>query len=106
MSAVSTLISWNFPSTGARVYAGTRALPMRAMSDTAHAYVLHLGELQGPVLRTFAADTAFLDTAEWRHLRGDETGVQADDAVLQRLGDAPGAGQVPGVKIGGEAEFS
>ena len=58
-----------------------------------------------PYLRTFATDATFLDAAEWRDFGGDESGVEADDAVLQRFGDAPRAREVARVDIRREAEF-
>src|SRR3546814_3819379 len=38
-------------------------------------------------------------------LGGDEAGVYADHAGLQRLADAPDAAHVAGVEVGGEAEL-
>src|SRR5690349_3082544 len=101
MSAVSMLISWNFPSTGAGVYAACLTLPMSARaSDAPHADVFELGELQNSVPGTFAADAAFLHAAERRDFRGDEAGVQADDSVLQGLGDAPRPREISRVDVG------
>src|SRR4051812_6545292 len=107
MSGVSTLISWNFPSTGAAVYlACPRAArrlrgQSRRSSDAADADVLHLGVFQDTVFRTSTPDTAFLDAAERRHLGGDEPGVQSDDAVFERFADAPRAREVARVHVRG-----
>jgi hypothetical protein len=46
------------------------------------------------VLRALAADAGFLDAAEGRDFGGDDAGVDADDAVFQRLGHAPDAADV------------
>ena len=58
-----------------------------------------------PYLRPFAADAAFLDAAEGRDFGGDEAGVEADDAVLERLGDAPRAREVARVHVRGQPEL-
>src|SRR6187401_431815 len=106
MSAVSMLISWNFPNTGAGVYASCRALPMRgALSDTAHANIFDLREFEDAVLRAFPTDSTLLDAAERRDLGGDESGVESDDAVFERLGDAPGAREIACVHVRGEPEL-
>ena len=57
--------------------------------DAADAEVLELGVVEDAVLRAFAAEARFLDAAERRDLGRDDAGVEADDAVLERLGDAP-----------------
>src|SRR2546430_10364528 len=57
------------------------------------------------VFRAFAADAAFLHAAERGDLGRDDALVDADDAVFERLGDAPNAADVAAVEIGGEAEF-
>ena len=62
--------------------------------DAAHAEVLDLQELLDAVVRALAAEAGLLDAAERRDLGRDEAGVDADDAVLERLGDAPDAADV------------
>src|SRR5205823_18840 len=64
-----------------------------------------LEELLDTVFRAFAADTAFLHAAERRDLGRDDALVDADDAVFERLGDAPDAADIAAVEIGGEAEL-
>src|SRR3546814_4377905 len=59
-----------------------------AVSHAAHAEVLHLEEFLDAVLGALAADAGFLHAAEGRDLGGDEAGVDADHAGLQRLADA------------------
>src|SRR5206468_11577887 len=81
--------------------ARSRALPV----DAAHAEVFDLEEFLNAVFRAFAADAAFLHAAERRDLGRDDALVDADDAVFERLGDAPDAADVAAVEIGGEAEL-
>src|SRR5206468_9827973 len=59
--------------------------------DPAEAQVLDLEKLLEPVLRSFAPEARFLHAAERRDLGRDDAGVDADDAVLERFGDAPDA---------------
>src|SRR3546814_14233568 len=55
-----------------------------AVSHAAHAEVLHLEEFLDAVLGAFAADAGFLHAAEGRDLGGDEAGVDAGHAGLDR----------------------
>src|ERR1043165_631212 len=73
-----------------------------ALRDPAQADVLDLQELVEAVLRTLAAKTRFLDAAKRRHFSRDDPGVDADDAVLERFGDAPDAADVAAVEVRGE----
>src|SRR5215207_6734770 len=73
--------------------------------DAAEAEVFDLEEFLDAVLRALAADAAFLHAAERRDLGRDDALVDADDAVFERLGDAPDAADVAAVEIGGEAEL-
>src|SRR4029077_7432210 len=73
--------------------------------DPAHAEILHLEELLDAVFRALAADAAFLDAAEGGDLGRDDALVDADDAVFERVVDAPDAADVAAVEIGGEAEL-
>src|SRR5688572_4786625 len=57
-------------------------------------------------MRAFATEAGFLHTAEWSNLGRDDALVDADNAVLQRLADAPNAADVPRVEVRGEAELS
>src|SRR6476620_10825943 len=59
-----------------------------------HHHVFDLDIFFHAVTRAFAAKAAFLDAAEGRDFRGDETGVDADHAGLQRFGDAPDAAEI------------
>src|SRR5688572_32872982 len=79
-----------------------RARTCMGRLDPAHADVLELGELEDSVLAALASQAAFLHAAEGRDLGGNQTGVQADDAVLERFGDAPRARQVARVQVRGE----
>src|SRR5690349_64503 len=71
----------------------------------AHAQILHHEVVLDAVLRTLAAHARFLDPAKRRDFGGDDAGVYADDAVLERLGDAPHAVEVAPVEVRREAEF-
>src|SRR5215469_6664869 len=73
--------------------------------DAAHAQVFDLKVVLDAVFRTLAADARLFHTAERRDLGRDDALVDADDAVFERLGDAPDAADVAAVEIGGEAEF-
>src|SRR5690606_22556255 len=76
-----------------------------ALLDSPQAQVFHLHELLDAVLRPLAADARFLDAAERRHPVGGDAGIDADDAVLERLGHPPDAADITGVEVGREAEF-
>src|SRR5712675_1788847 len=76
--------------------------PVSSAIDAAHAQVLHLEEFLDAVVRALAADAAFLHAAERGDLGRDDALVDADDAVFERLGDAPDAADVAAVEIGGE----
>src|SRR6266478_3540412 len=73
--------------------------------DAAHAEVFDLEEFLDAVFRAFAADAALLHAAKGGDLGRDDALVDADDAVFERLGEAPDAADVAAVEIGGEAEF-
>src|SRR5580658_9516628 len=92
MSGVVIENSRNRPSTGRSTHA-------------AHADVLQLGVVENSILRAFAAGSRFLHASEGRDLGGDDAGIQSNDAVLDRLGYPPAAGQIAGVDIGGEPEL-
>src|ERR1700761_6574183 len=74
-------------------------------SDAAHAEIFDLEIILDAVFRALAAETAFLHAAEWRDLSRDDAFVDTDNAVFERLGDAPDAPDIAAVEIGGEAEF-
>src|SRR5207244_5600500 len=68
----------------------TSRMPMRSVTSAeAHAEVFQLSVVEDPVLRALAAGARLLDASEGRDLGGDDSGVEADDAVLERLRDAP-----------------
>src|SRR5260221_8539524 len=73
--------------------------------DPAEAEVLDLEKFLEPVLRSLAAEPRFLYAAERRDFGRDEAGVDPDDAVLERFGDAPDARDVAAVEVRGEAEL-
>ena len=69
-------------------------------SYAAERQVLHLQVVLDAVFGAFAAEAGLLHAAERRDLGRDDAFVDADDAVFQRLGDAPDAADVAGVEIG------
>ena len=58
-----------------------------------------------PYFAAFAAEPRLLHAAERRDLGGDEAGVDADHAVLERFGDAPDAPDVAAVEVRREPEL-
>src|SRR4029079_3089141 len=56
------------------------------------------------VVRALASDAAFFPAAERRDFGRGDSLVDADDAVLERLGDTPTAAKVAGEEIGSKAE--
>ncbi len=58
-----------------------------------------------PYLEPSRPIPGFLHAAEGSHLGGDQTGVDADHAVFQRLGHPPDPADVAAVEIGCQAEF-
>src|SRR4029078_5920 len=73
--------------------------------DAVEAEVLDLEELVDPVVGALAPDAGLLDAAERRALVREDAGVDADDAELERLADAPDAADVPREEVGGEPEL-
>src|SRR5262245_53801303 len=82
-----------------------RMLMRYRRSDSADADVLEFGELQDAVLRAFTAGATLFHATERRDLGRDQPGIESDDAVLERLGDPPGARQVSRVKVCRESEL-
>src|SRR5207342_601614 len=76
---------------------------VRRAVDGADAEVLDLEELVDPVVRALAADSRLLEAAEGGALVGDDAGVDADDAELERLADAPDPADVPREEVGRQA---
>src|SRR5262245_28885565 len=76
-----------------------------ALRDPAHTKVFDLEKLLEPVLRPLAADARLLHAAKRRHLRRDDPRIDADDAVFERLGDAPDASDIATVEVRGEPEL-
>src|SRR5580704_765180 len=87
--------TWYMPLT----IAHSRLPRARPASADADAQVLDLGVVEDAVLGALATDARFLHAAKRGDLGGNEPGVQADDAVLERLGDPPGARQIAGIEI-------
>src|SRR5579862_289737 len=74
-------------------------------SHSPEAEVFDLEIVLDTVFRAFAAHAALFDAAEGRDLGRDDPLVDADDAVVERFGDAPNAADVAGIEIGGETVF-
>src|SRR5437868_5159239 len=81
------------------------AVPFSPLRNASEAQILDLEELFDPVFRSFAPEAGFLHAAERRDLGRDDAGVDADDAVLERFGDAPDARDVAAVEVRREAEL-
>src|SRR2546426_6461625 len=79
--------------------------PVGLPVDAAQTEIFDDEVILDPVLRTFPPYARFLHAAEGRDFGGDDAGVDADDAVFERLGDAPDAVDVAPVEVRGEAEF-
>src|SRR5262249_35399932 len=77
----------------------------RRSGDSAKAQVFDLEVFVHAVLRAFAAEARLLDAAKGSYFGRNETGIDADDAVLERLGNAPDARQILPVEVSGKAEF-
>lgn len=93
---------------GAHLHNGgspARWVPGEGLLADAEADVFLLDVVVDAVVRAFAAEAGLFDAAEGRDFGGDQPFVDADHAVFQRLGHAPGAADVAGVQVGGEAEF-
>src|SRR6266705_2481992 len=73
--------------------------------DAAHAEIFDDQIVLDPVLRSFPPHARFLHAAEGCDFGGDDAGVDADDSVFERLGDAPDAVDVAAVEVRREAEF-
>src|SRR5713226_10779631 len=71
----------------------------------AEAHIFDFEELVHTILGTFAAEAGFLHAAEGRDLRRNDSGVDADNPVLERFGDAPNAGHVSPVEVRSQSEF-
>src|ERR1700720_2056779 len=75
-------------------------------SNTAEAEIFDFDVFIDAVLGAFAAEAGFFYAAKGRDLGGNNSSVDADDAVFQGLGDAPDAGNVAAVEISSETKFS
>src|SRR5256885_16844590 len=75
----------------------------RPCSCRLQAQVLGFQVFLDAVARALAAQAGLLDAAEGRDLVGDQAGVDAHHAVLQRTRYAPDAAVVVGGQIGGPA---
>src|SRR5712671_3470154 len=73
--------------------------------DAAEAHIFDFEELVHSILGTFAAEAGFLHAAEGRDLGGNDSGVDADNSVFERFGDAPNAGHVSPVEVRSQPEF-
>src|SRR5579871_2292403 len=71
-------------------------------SNPRHHHIFDLDIFFHAMMGALAPEAAFLHAAEWSDFGGDQAGVDADHAGLQRLGDAPDAPQVARIEIGGE----
>src|ERR1700684_2172042 len=76
-----------------------------ARSNSTYADIFEFRVVENAVLGAFAPDAGLLDSPEGGNLGGDQTDIQADDTVLERFGDSPGAGEVASIEVRGQPEF-
>src|SRR5450756_2171439 len=76
-----------------------RSLRRNEKSDPRHHHVFDLDIFFHAVMRAFAAEPAFLDADERRHLGGDQPGIDADHAGFERLGDPPHPAEIARIEI-------
>src|SRR5271169_7165580 len=94
MSGVANENSRNLPST--RTGSSTHS---------ADADILDFRVIEDAVLGSFAPHARFLDAAEWRNLRGDDTGIESDYSVFNCFGHPPAARKIASVYIGCQAKL-
>ena len=73
--------------------------------DAAEADVFDLDELVDAEMRALTAEARMLDAAERGPLEGEDAGIHRNDAVFQRLADAPDPGVISREEVGGEPEL-
>ncbi|SRR6266851_7423334 len=76
------------------------------LRDTSEAQVFDLEIFVHAILGAFAPEARLFDAAERRNLGRNDAGVDADDAVFERLRNPPDAHDVLAIKIAGQAKFS
>src|SRR5262245_22548119 len=74
-------------------------------NDTAYAQVLELRVVQESAVGALPAESGLLDAAKGGHFGRNQPGVDSHNAVLERLADPPGPGQVAGVEVRGQAKL-
>src|ERR1700675_2205935 len=74
-------------------------------SDSAETEIFDFDVFVHAVLGAFAAEAGFFYAAEGRNFRGNDSGVDADDAVFERLSDAPDPSNVAAVEISSETKL-
>src|ERR1039457_2000024 len=79
--------------------------PPKHRSHAAHAYVFNFGVVEYSVFRALSSGSGLLHSTEWRDLGGNDARIQAHDAVLESLSDAPAAHEIASVEICRQAEF-
>src|SRR5258708_8894551 len=72
--------------------------------NPSHHHVFDLDIFFHAEMRAFAPQAAFLDAAERRDLGGDQPGVDADHAGLQRFGHPPDPAEIARNEIRGVAD--
>src|SRR6266850_7606808 len=83
-----------------------RGMLARALAgNPAEAHIFDFEELVHSILGTFAAEAGFLHAPEGRDLRGNDSGVDADNSILERFRDTPDAGHVSSVEVRSQSEF-
>src|SRR5579863_3607590 len=70
-----------------------------AVLDAGHHHVFDFEIFFHAVMRAFAADAGFLDAAEGGNFGGDQAGIDADHARLQRFRHPPDAAEIASIEI-------
>src|SRR6266404_691083 len=89
----------------ARSRAGGACFGVGLSAYPAEAHVFDFEELVHSILGTFAAEAGFLHAAEGRDLRRNDSGVDADNSILEGFRDTPNAGHVSPVEVSSQSEF-
>src|SRR5690606_4009582 len=83
----------------------TPCSPLPSAIEAAHHEIFDFGELLDAVARALATDARLLDAPKRCLGGGDEPRIDADHAVVERLGHAPHPAEIARIEIGGEPEL-
>src|SRR5579872_2453177 len=74
-------------------------------SDAAEAEILDFDVFIHSVPGAFAPEAGFFYAAKRRDFGGNDSAVDANDAVFESFGDAPDAGNIATVEVGSQTKF-